>query len=79
MCFTVPSRPATSTISPSFIGSSKRMVKYENKSLKIFWKANAIATPPIPNPARSAVMLIPKLESKNNIPIVQITRASSLF
>ena len=54
---TVPVTPPNVTISPTVKGLSKKIVNEPNKFSKLYFEANANATPPIPRPVTNAVTL----------------------
>ena len=50
--------------SPISKGRSRTIESEENRSLRMFWVASAMAMPPTPRPATSAVMSMPRLSSE---------------
>ena len=58
---TTPVIPPIVIISPTVNGLSKNIVKDPSKFSRLSLDANATATPPIPRPAASAVISIPKI------------------
>ena len=61
ICSTVPLSSPTTTKSPGRNGLSNMMAREAKRSPRMLWTARAIAMPPTPRPAISAVTSTPKL------------------
>ena len=73
MRFTSPSRPATSIVSPTWMGRSKSRIRPDTKLFTMFWRPKPMPTPKAPASSVTRLRSTPAAARASSRPRIRIT------